>query len=405
MNIGWIDFSKEDRNKAMSVMSLLKEKGAVDEIGIGIVRDAFANEFFPGTSTIQNGAKYFFIVPYVIKETVNDVINGKIGSDLNKILQIIDDKEKECGKLLLKSNDSEKGVIGKLVLEQGKWLVRPPSSIYWNGIRAYGIFKQAITIPDLIKIAINLQGKRRMAELGDKGEIMKNRKGDDLNASNDEGIQLFSVPDDYFTNWRENLTVALTKSEAEFLRKRIKISACGTLLEYALRNNIDLYKYDTFECLYEALKNSDLSDEIKEKMKLACDFNKLVYAIHVRYNYILSNGKNKKAELKWQEIIDDIDSITSVDVCTILKKLIINNYKLKCFLLDFQKSLKHRNFEEADKIIINREIYLKSFSRAKLCKRDDYNDDTWIGGEYLDYRLPYAARILKDIYEGERDNV
>ena len=71
MQLGWIDFSKEDRQKALDVINLLSEKGAVDELGIGIVRDGFANYFFPGTSTIQTRAKYFLIVPYVLKEAVD----------------------------------------------------------------------------------------------------------------------------------------------------------------------------------------------------------------------------------------------------------------------------------------------------------------------------------------------
>ena len=45
MQLGWIDFSKEDRQKALDVINLLSEQGAVDELGIGIIRDAFANSF------------------------------------------------------------------------------------------------------------------------------------------------------------------------------------------------------------------------------------------------------------------------------------------------------------------------------------------------------------------------
>ena len=33
-----------------------------------VVRDALANVFFPGTSTIQTRAKYFLIVPRIFKE-------------------------------------------------------------------------------------------------------------------------------------------------------------------------------------------------------------------------------------------------------------------------------------------------------------------------------------------------
>lgn len=67
----------------MDVINLLSEQGAVDELGIGIVRDAFANYFFPGTSTIQTRAKYFLIVPYILKEAVD----GRYGKDINKIMK------------------------------------------------------------------------------------------------------------------------------------------------------------------------------------------------------------------------------------------------------------------------------------------------------------------------------
>ena len=45
MSLGWIDFSKEERNKVLNVIHLLDEPGAVDELGIGSVRDSFADFF------------------------------------------------------------------------------------------------------------------------------------------------------------------------------------------------------------------------------------------------------------------------------------------------------------------------------------------------------------------------
>ena len=68
MQLGWIDFSKTERNKILSVLDLLSEPGTLDELGIAPIRDGFANLFFPGTSTIQTRAKYFFLVPYALKE-------------------------------------------------------------------------------------------------------------------------------------------------------------------------------------------------------------------------------------------------------------------------------------------------------------------------------------------------
>lgn len=57
MQLGWVDFSKADREKVLDVMNLLQEQGAVVEIGIGLIRDAFANYFFLGTSTVQTRAR------------------------------------------------------------------------------------------------------------------------------------------------------------------------------------------------------------------------------------------------------------------------------------------------------------------------------------------------------------
>lgn len=53
MQLGWVDFSKADKDMVHNVMGLLRQQGAVEEIGIGVVRDALSNIFFPGTSTVQ----------------------------------------------------------------------------------------------------------------------------------------------------------------------------------------------------------------------------------------------------------------------------------------------------------------------------------------------------------------
>lgn len=68
LSLGWVDFSKSDRNMVLSVLRQLTEPGAIDELGIGTIRDGFANILFPGTSTIQTRAKYLFLIPYICLE-------------------------------------------------------------------------------------------------------------------------------------------------------------------------------------------------------------------------------------------------------------------------------------------------------------------------------------------------
>ena len=66
MQLGFIDFSTEERNKVLSTLKLLGTQTAIDELGIGVVRDACADILFPGISTIQTRAKYFVLIPYIL---------------------------------------------------------------------------------------------------------------------------------------------------------------------------------------------------------------------------------------------------------------------------------------------------------------------------------------------------
>ena len=111
MTLGWIDFSDNDRKKTLDVLRLFQEQGAVDELGIGIIRDGFANFFFPGTSTIQTRAKYFFIIPYAMMDTVADPRVTSVSGALRRL----DEIEKESA-VILKRNSGEPGVIGATIL-------------------------------------------------------------------------------------------------------------------------------------------------------------------------------------------------------------------------------------------------------------------------------------------------
>ena len=60
----WLDYSERDRRKMLDVVDVFGEHDIRDELGIGSVRDAFADLLFPGTSTIMTRARYFLLVPW-----------------------------------------------------------------------------------------------------------------------------------------------------------------------------------------------------------------------------------------------------------------------------------------------------------------------------------------------------
>ena len=392
MQLGWIDFSKEDRQKALDVINLLSEQGAVDELGIGIVREAFANCFFPGTSTVQTRAKYFFIVPYILK----DAVDGRYGKDIDRILTEIDADEKDCAKRLLNSDYKVEGVIGSRVLPKG-WVSRKPSDIYWNGIKRYGIFcDKDLSIREYISLAIEIE-KRKSDIKSDKHTYDEEENNtDDMDAGNIDSIKFWSLPS-YDNDWRDNLTIDLTKEESEYLNRQIQKETRGSLLEYILKNKIILDEYDSFESLRYVLSDK-VDSKTADMMKLACDFNNLIYMARIRYNLMLSEGENKDALSEWERLRNDIKYRAQVNLDEVFFKLQLINIRTKKFLCDIQSAFMTEDIDLADEIIRKRELHLKGSGRAKLMRTKEFDHSKWVGGKELDYRFFNARRIINDIY-------
>ena len=126
---GWVDFAEQDRQRMADVIHLFREQDTRDELGLGSVRDAFANLLFPGTSTVQTRAKYMLFVPWIylrheeLEIPSMDIAQKARSDELNLIEALLD------------SGDTE-GVIGK---DARRKLQRLPSSIYWSGLGTWGI--------------------------------------------------------------------------------------------------------------------------------------------------------------------------------------------------------------------------------------------------------------------------
>ena len=61
----WLDHSEEQRRQILDVLDLFREKSTIDELGLGTIRDAFADMLFPGTSAPQTKARYFLFIPWI----------------------------------------------------------------------------------------------------------------------------------------------------------------------------------------------------------------------------------------------------------------------------------------------------------------------------------------------------
>lgn len=209
----WLDHSEGARRQAMDVIDLFQEQDTRDELGIGAVRDALADLFFPGTSTIQTRARYFLFIPWIYL----DLESRKTPSaEMSRRASVA---EKRLINVLAHSDDTQ-GVIGIAAREK---LRRLPSNIYWQGLAAWGIR----TFPG------SLDQYHREADLF----YATSRTG-----SGPEGDESVAAVK---RNWHSGLpappagfpteaSLRLLRREAEYLRERVAMAHPRTLLAFLL---------------------------------------------------------------------------------------------------------------------------------------------------------------------------
>lgn len=390
MKIGWIDFSDSDRKKTMDVLRLFQEQGAIDELGIGVIRDGFANVFFPGTSTIQTRAKYFFIIPYAMMDTVS---NPRVSS-VAGALRHLDEIEKESAGLLKKTS-GELGVIGATVLP--KWVVRTPSTIYWNGIRTLGLFNggfsQNMTISEYFRIALKLRDEKKASSLGNRKEEAEENNRDDIDAGDFRFKSFWQLQ--YEKGWKEHLSIDLTPYEADYLSTKIKTTIPNSVFAFVLRENIDIEQYENFSAFSYDIK-SKIDQENADLLELADRFNDFISLAQIRYNLMLSE-ENDTAKLLWDEVKDSaVEYAERVDLDAVFACLHLNNQGLRDFLEKFRNAILAKDWKAADNTIFKQEVRLKG-ARAKLKNKSKYPPDKWVGGYRLDYRFTVARRLIMDI--------
>lgn len=396
MPLGWIDFSKSERNKVISVLDLLSEKDTLDELGIAPIRDGFADIFFPGTSTIQTRAKYFLIVPYALKD-----LELSSETNPNKVRQTFDEIEKTCGEILLQDSSDTDGVIGSRSLRQDKWVKRTPADIYWAGLRSYGIFTGGnLSLSEYIRAMCAMKKqKNALTSLGNRNDNSEDNDRDDKDAGDLFRKQFWNIPT-YTEEWMDNLDINLTIEEGEFLKRQIMISFPDSMMAHILMHNMrEIVEIDDFASLDSVMHL--FPTHIQSDYYLAKDFSEFLYVLRTVYNLIVSDGENTTAVSEWKLLKSKLKDRANVDLESIYRRLhILGNADLCSFLGKEQELMRASDLEGMSIEIRRRERYLKD-SRAKTMHPGEFDVNSWYGGGLLSYRFNDAAVIMKDIFNSE----
>ena len=384
MQIGFIDFSKEERNKILATLSLLNEKTALDELGIGTVRDAYADILFPGLSVIQTRAKYLVLIPYLFEKAARQKLtNGK------EVLRWIQQAEDKLVKTLLENSPTtEKGIIGTNAAKQNRAVKMKPSSIYWNALRTFEI----VRFPN---ISLSEASGITASRVRRKGETSIKSEGDTFDdpAANQGNAPLFApiTPDERF---EKDASIVLTHAEALFLEERITSADAskGSLLAWLIKRRMVPNTFDD-------IPTDLLPTVMKKDYQLAKAFANFIYGAHLRYNVIFSEYQDEDMAQAFETWRDDLLS-SRFDLSAILSNVrcLIHTEK---FCEYFLACVKNGDMKAMDALLIARERAVKG-DRAKLCKPMEYRYDPTrpIHDYKLSFRYGAVRTIVTDILQG-----
>lgn len=424
MRLGWVDFSREARKRAFEALAALSEPGAVDELGFGTLRDAFADALFPGTSTLQTRAKYFILVPCAIRYALEKQ-------------QALRQVERECCCQMWKTcgRSREAGVIGNLGLKNGEeWIQRTPSEIYWAGLRKLGILCSPLSsrlwFSHAKRFAEEARGDRKRSsrkpsnhakhlanengreEIPAQDGVMDDRETDFTGWKRDFAFPWKKLYEDFRNHFdRQDLAPDLTPDEATFLRQRILEAdgTRGTFFAWCLKHDwiprddedVDDGKAPSVERLSPFFRfarsvRRHVPEDMGKLLDAANALNRLVFPARVLHNCIL--GAHPRAEAIWHGIESEVPAWASAVDLSAISALFPGRIpdSLSTFLTKLRNAFREGNISKAKRIVAQREIDFKP-SRAKVLHPEKLPRGKWVGGGWLDYRLPKAGRILRDI--------
>lgn len=397
----WLDFAESDRQQALQVIDLFREKSTVDELGFGPIRDAFADYLFPGTSTIQTRARYFLFVPWIMKRYERRKLTAQ------EISQRLRAREAKLINALLAGDQDQGGIIGREAL--GK-LKRMPSAVYWRGLNLWDIRLFSGSIDQYAR------------------QISKGRMAPQRSVVTDDGEPLGGVS----ANWHPELpsepedlyaraTFDLSQEEAEFLKERIcSAQPMSLLAQLVSRANGEIDAPYAWDGTLRPILPVGFHETLKHARRFAiCAWGgPLIYTRMVaalKRNDDLVAAATAQLRVWQNQIAEEEPTLSAWDRVAFWQLAKRINPRLPGPTEDFAKqwiSIALRagagdtvwDEPNVQKLVANREWQLKG-GRARLRPDNLRARDRWQGdadGGPMDFRWGQTRTILNDILRGLR---
>lgn len=386
----------------LDVIKLLGERQTRDELGLGGVRDAFADQLFPGTSTIQTRAKYFLLVPWGYRTLEDRRVSSAVMPNRARKL------EAEVMRAVGESDEAT-GLIGRRAREN---LQRLPSSVYWQGLLVWGI-----------RVCTGSQDEyHRSLDHWYEHQNAHDRRRDDYDDDSagtaprhNWHTGLPPVPGGFPTG----ITMRLTRAESEYLRERVLTSRPNSLLANVLQEGLAV---DEVEHAWELVGN--VTPSLREMLQHARNFSEIMLGAQLLYNLMIAELRNARDWVDqywdlledWWERIEmrrnELQQWNRKQFWEIVRRANHRVTKAQRFIdqwVHFAERATQLDDLSANvhvrKFIETRETHLKGgLSRLTGPRAREQQWSGAAGAGQLDFRWPSARRIIRDIFEGLRED-
>ena len=253
----------------LEVLDLFREKGTLDELGIGSIRDTFADRFFPAISTIQTRARYFLFVPWIYQALERDRISSARAAAHARHQQARLVESLKAG-----GEGPASGVIG---IDAGPNLQRPPSLVYWSGLRRLGILEFAGSTEGYHAALDGFYARSRRPLRSDVDELVER-------APHHWHPSLPAAPEDLLSS----TTLALRREDADFLAEHIRHHVGDSLLGRCLTSQIGRVR--TAKAIWELSGLENLDRVLRQDIEDARRFALLMEGAVLTYNLMLAEA-------------------------------------------------------------------------------------------------------------------
>lgn len=388
MELGYIHLNKTEQVK--QILALRRaEQGAIDELGIGSIRDAFADILFPGTSTLHQHAKYFALMPQIYQR-VYEQARKDSDIQLRDVQQMIIDEEIKMTKFLSANTQNVSGITGADSLKNHNTFVKyDPTYIYNSALRTYGF----IHIGDGNSIAKAIwHAAKQWQNLPEKHKNESDEMADDAQEAAD--VKPFcEFPRNLGYKFPSECSLNVNVVEREYILSHILATPrCqNTLLKYILEHD-QLHLVEHFE----ELVRLDLPEHLKDIVRRANEVSDFIFMLFVQYNILLSNGNDKKAISDWDRLYQGF-LVNKPDIKADLDILHVSPYSVLSgsirFVIDTYQLLLDNNFDKLRERMFQREASIKQ-GRRKLG-----NENYTYSGQIHYYKLTYRWETVRLMVE------